>query len=86
MTRTQDNAAEVLRAVWSAEGANTAELDEACGTKKQCRNMKHVSFDGFAETGGDLGTAWRDKLRREGKLDTSAGSIRDLVLGADAPR
>jgi len=26
------------------------------------------------------------KLRREGKLNTSGGTIRDLVLGADAPR
>ncbi|GAA3527818.1 hypothetical protein GCM10022222_08510 [Amycolatopsis ultiminotia] len=87
MTPTPETAAEVLRAVWSADGTDTAALDQTCGTRKQkqCRNMKHVSFDGFAEPGSDIGTAWREKLRREGKLDTSGGTIRDLVLGAEAP-
>jgi hypothetical protein len=41
--------------------------------------MKDVSFDGFAEEGVDMGTAWRNKLRREGKLGGS--SLGDLVLG-----
>jgi hypothetical protein len=41
--------------------------------------MKDVSFDGFAPAGSDLGQAWRDTLRREGKL--SEGSLRDLVMG-----
>jgi hypothetical protein len=41
--------------------------------------MKDVSFDGFAPAGSDLGQAWRDKLKREGKL--SEGSVRDLVMG-----
>ena len=88
MTQTPENAGEVLRAVWSADGTDAAAAGEACGTRKQkhCRNMKHVSFDGFAEPGSDLGSAWREKLRREGKLDTSAGTIRDLVLGADTVR
>ena len=43
--------------------------------------MKDVSFDGMAEPGSDLGAAWRERLRREGKLSTSGGTIRDLVLG-----
>ncbi len=69
---------EILRALWQAEGQ---ELDEDCGPENQraCRNMKDVSFDGFAPPGSDLGQAWRDQLRREGKL--SEGSLRDLVLG-----
>jgi hypothetical protein len=41
--------------------------------------MKDVSFDGFAEDGVDLGTAWRSKLAREGKL--SGASLADLVMG-----
>jgi hypothetical protein len=48
--------------------------------------MKHVSFDGFAEPGSDLGSAWRDKLRREGKLSESGQTVRDLILGPNAPR
>jgi hypothetical protein len=43
--------------------------------------MKDVTFDGYAEPGSDLGTAWRAKLEREGKLSASGGSLRELVLG-----
>jgi hypothetical protein len=74
---------EVLRALWQAEGQA---LDDDCtpgheGSERQkaCKNMKDVTFDGFAPPGSDLGQAWRDKLKREGKL--SEGSLRDLVLG-----
>jgi hypothetical protein len=37
-------------------------------------------------SGGDLRTAWRSKLAREGKLATgpAALSVRELVLGAEA--
>jgi len=73
----------VLRALWQAEGQ---ELDDDCTPRqegemrqKACKNMKDVSFDGFAPAGSDLGQAWRDKLEREGKL--SEGSLRDLVMG-----
>jgi hypothetical protein len=68
----------VLRALWQAEGQA---LDDDCAPENQkaCRNMKDVSFDGFAPAGSDLGQAWRDKLEREGKL--SEGSLRDLVMG-----
>jgi hypothetical protein len=44
--------------------------------------MVGVSFDGLAEPGSDLRSAWREKLQREGKLGGSEGSIRDLVLGS----
>ena len=86
MTHEPDDAVEVLRAVWAAEGRTSAELDEATGPTKPCKNMQHVSFDGLAEPGSDLRTAWRDKLAREGKLNTSGGSIRDLVLGSTEDR
>ena len=54
-------------------------LDEACGTKS-CKRMSDVGFDGMADD-GDLRSAWRDKLEREGKLNPEAGSVRDLVIG-----
>lgn len=73
-----DDAVEVLRAVWSAEGQR---LDDDCGPQKSCRNMQHVSFDGLAEPGSDLGRAWRERLESEGKRDGTEASIRDLVLG-----
>jgi hypothetical protein len=41
--------------------------------------MKDVSFDGFAEEGVDMATAWKNKLAREGKLGSA--SLGDLVLG-----
>jgi hypothetical protein len=77
-----DETAEVLRTVWAADERAVSELDEVCGPAKTCRNMRDFTFDGMAEPGADLGTAWREKLRREGKLGESGGSIRDLVLGS----
>ena len=71
---------EVFRSVWAMDG-DPVDLDEDCSPTKSCRNMKDVTFDGLAEPGSDLGAAWREKLAREGKLSTSGGSIRDLVLG-----
>lgn len=80
MTYQPDEAVDVLRAVWAADGKRE-DLDEARGPVKNCRNMKDVSFDGMAEPGTDLREAWRERLRREGKLSTSGGTIRELVLG-----
>jgi hypothetical protein len=60
--------------------ASPEELDEECGPTKTCRNMRDFSFDDMAEPGTDLGEAWRDRLRREGKLG-SGGSLRDIVQG-----
>ena len=81
MTYEPDEAVEVLRAVWAADPIASADLDEACGPTTTCRNMKDVTFDGMAEPGSDLTEAWRDRLRREGKLSDSGGSLRELVLG-----
>jgi hypothetical protein len=77
-----DEAREVLREVWSAQGQTSADLDEACGTTKSCKKMADVGFDGLAGEDGDLRAAWRDKLQREGKLNEGTDSIRDLVLGS----
>ncbi|GAA1796147.1 hypothetical protein HC028_23340 [Planosporangium flavigriseum] len=86
MTHQPDDAVDVLRAVWAAEGQRSEDLDEVGGSTKPCRNMKDVSFDGMAESGSDLRVAWRERLRREGKLRPSGSSIRDLVLGpAETP-
>ena len=71
----------VLRAIWAGDGQRANDVDEACGPQKNCKNMKDVTFDGLAEPGSDLGAAWRERLRREGKLGTSAATIRELVLG-----
>jgi hypothetical protein len=76
-----DDAREVLRAVWAARGQSGADLDDDCSPTKSCKNMRTVSFDGLAEPGSDLTDAWRERLAREGKLSTSGGSVRDLVIG-----
>jgi hypothetical protein len=75
-----DETVEVLRAVWAADGGAAA-FDDECGPTKTCRNMKDFTFEGMAEPGTDLSSAWRERLRREGKLSASGGSVRDLVLG-----
>ena len=91
MSGQPDDALEVLREVWSAQGQTSADLEEACGETKSCKKMADVGFDGLADaaagaghgsgSGGDLRAAWRDQLRREGKLNPEAGTVRDLVLG-----
>jgi hypothetical protein len=81
-----DETVDVLRTVWAADGQRAEDLGEACGPTKSCRNMQDVTFDGMAEPGSDLGAAWRERLRREGKLDTSGGSVRELVLGSSDAR
>lgn len=73
-------ALEVLREVWRSRGQTAADLDE--GHAGSCKRMSDagVGFDDFA-AGEDLSAAWRARLEREGKLNRSGGSLRDLVLG-----
>jgi hypothetical protein len=86
MSRQPEEALEVLRGVWSAQGQSSTDLADALGTKKSCKNMASIGFDGLADADGDLRSAWRATLKREGKLNPEAGSIGDLVLGAAEPR
>ena len=79
--RETDDAVEVLRAVWSASGQTSEELEDLFGPSKSCKSMQNVGFDALAGSGGDLRTAWRATLRREGKLSRRPGSVRDLVMG-----
>jgi hypothetical protein len=74
----------VLRAVWRSQGQTTADLDDETGEKKSCKRMADagVGFDDFAAGDADLTSAWRARLEREGKLNPSCGSIRDLILGS----
>lgn len=76
-------AKEVLKSVWDAQGDPEVALDDECSPTKVCRNMQGITFEGFAEEEGtDIRSAWRATLEREGKYNTSGGSIRDLVLGS----
>ncbi|HEX2382569.1 MAG TPA: hypothetical protein VHI95_08040 [Acidimicrobiales bacterium] len=81
MTHQSDDARDVLRAVWAAQGESSADLDDDCSPTRSCKNMQNVSFDGLAEPGSDLSGAWRERLAREGKLSTTGGSVRDLIFG-----
>lgn len=76
----QDEALEVLRAVWRGQGQAAADLD-AAGEGKSCKRMTDVGFDDFGEGAPDLKAAWRETLAREGKLRSEGGSVRDIVLG-----
>ena len=80
MTTQGDNTAEVLQSVWMVSHEHF-DLDEDCSPTKPCRNMKGVTFDGYAEDGADIGAAWKAQLASEGKLKDSSESIRDLVMG-----
>jgi len=76
-----DETIEVLRQVWASSGQSRADLEDAFGPQKSCKNMQNVGFDALAGEDGDLRSAWRSTLRRDGKLSENAGSVRDLVLG-----
>lgn len=69
--------------LWSAPDVVRPPADDDCGPAKVCRNMRDFSFDGMAEPGTDLRSAWKDRLAREGK--SGEGSLRDLVLGPQDP-
>lgn len=81
-----------LRGIWQAQGQSSADLDEPCGNTKACKSMEAVGFQGLngddeqadqtkQAVGQNLRSAWKTKLEREGKLNTEAGSVRDLVFG-----
>lgn len=82
MSREPDEALEVLRGVWSAQGQTGADLGGLAGHGKACKRMAGVGFEGVPGDDEDLRAAWRDKLRREGKLRPGSESVRDLVLGS----
>ena len=72
---------EVLRALWSGQGQSSADLEDCFGTQGSCKNTRSIGFDGMAGAEGDLPSAWRATLEREGKLSSDASSVADLVLG-----
>jgi hypothetical protein len=84
-----------LRGIWQAQGQTSADLDEACGNTKTCKNMESVGFQGLADenetsgepqsaqsVGNNLRAAWKTKLEREGKLSSQGNSVRDIVFGS----
>jgi hypothetical protein len=80
-------ALDVLRNVWRSQGQGAAELVDPTGEQKSCKRMAEagVGYEDFAAGEEDLNAAWRSRLEREGKLNRSGGTVRDLVLGpADA--
>jgi len=82
------DALDVLREVWRSQGQAAADLNDATGEKKSCKRMADagVGFDDFAVGEVDMASAWRARLEREGKLNRSGGSVRDLVLGSGEVR
>ncbi len=80
-------ALDVLRNVWRSQGQTVADLVDPSGEQKSCKRMAEagVGYEDFAAGEEDLNAAWRARLEREGKLNESGGTIRDLVVGsADA--
>ncbi|OJY39462.1 MAG: hypothetical protein BGP03_30485 [Pseudonocardia sp. 73-21] len=88
---TAGEAMSVLRGIWSAQRPSGA--DAGPSNAKVCRNMKNIGFGGLGEGGADgdstagpvdddQRSAWRERLRREGKIVPGATSLREIVLGA----
>lgn len=77
-----DQALAVLRNIWGAQAQTSANLDEACGNTKICKNTANLGFKVTDDDEGDsLRASWKAKLEREGKLPPEATSVRDLILG-----
>lgn len=85
----------VLRQVWDAQDQTSADIDESCGNTKSCKRMSDVGFAGYAvdeegsdsaSVGNSMRSGWKHQLEREGKLDSSAKSVRDLVMGSSKPK
>lgn len=82
MTQGSEIPSDPVEALWTNdEEVGATSFDEECSPTRVCRNAREFSFDGIAEEGADLQSAWRDTLQREGKLRKTSDSIRDLVLG-----
>jgi hypothetical protein len=82
MSAERAEALEVLREVWRGQGQTAADLDdESC--EKSCKRMTDagVGFEDYT-AGDDMDriAAWRATLEREGKLNRSGGTVRDLIL------
>jgi hypothetical protein len=77
-------ALDVLRNVWRIKGQSVADLVDPSGEQKSCKRMDEagVGYEDFASGEEDLNAAWRARLEREGKLNQSGGTIRDLVMGS----
>jgi hypothetical protein len=77
-------ALDVLRDVWRSQGQTVADLVDPSGEQKSCKRMAEagVGYEDFAAGEEDLNAAWRATLEREGKLDRSGSTIRDLVMGS----
>jgi len=75
---------DVLRNVWRSQGQTAADLVDPSGEQKSCKRMAEagVGYEDFAAGEEDLTAAWRARLEREGKLNRSGGTVRDLVMGA----
>ena len=79
MSGEPDEALEVLRGIWGAQGQTSANLD-ALDTGRACKRMADVGFGEKDGAEDDLRAAWRARLEREGKL-SNGGTVADLVLG-----
>ncbi|MGH3793799.1 MAG: hypothetical protein ACRDSP_02810 [Pseudonocardiaceae bacterium] len=88
-----EQALSALRGIWSAKDQTSAQIDEACGNTKPCKNMETVGFHGLVDeddtpsksVGNNLRTAWKRQLERDGKLPTGGSSVKDLVFGSPDP-
>ncbi|MDX1450687.1 MAG: hypothetical protein R3246_16685, partial [Acidimicrobiia bacterium] len=63
--------------MWSSPADDQFLFDADCSPTKTCKNMVGISFDGMADSGTDLQSAWRATLEREGKQNGDGASLRD---------
>lgn len=85
-----------LRDLWHTRGQSGADIAEATGSTGSCKRMRDIGFGalagepedrdrdaGPAPVRGELRSAWRSQLAREGKLRPGARGLHDLVDDSD---
>ncbi|HZE66222.1 MAG TPA: hypothetical protein VE081_06290 [Sporichthyaceae bacterium] len=85
MNDSGNDAVDVLRDIWTADGQSSAEIEELQPTGKVCKNTAMLGIKGMEDEGmaNALRAEWRNQLAAEGKLTPGSRSI-GATLGETA--
>ena len=84
MSNERSAAKELLQNIWQVQGDTIPVSDEDCSPTKACKNVQDMNFDGFADEGMDLRSAWRERLARESVRLRVDGIEQCLLTGQHA--
>ena len=68
MTERSEKAKSQLINIWASDSTKLEGLANECNPNKICKNMAEVGFSSLTANGLDFKEAWREILRKDGKL------------------